>query len=47
LLEKAFENPPPGFANINNDPDLDNLRSEPRFQAIIKKMGLSEYATKE
>ncbi|MGD0754446.1 MAG: hypothetical protein ABR927_05225 [Bacteroidales bacterium] len=46
-LEKAFENPPPGFANINNDPDLDNLRSEPRFQAIIKKMGLSEYAKKE
>ena len=46
-LEKVFENPPPGFADINNDPDLDNLRSEPRFQAIIKKMGLSEYSKKE
>jgi TolB-like protein len=46
-LEKAFENPPPGFANINNIRDLDNLRSEPRFQAIIKKMGLSEYSKKE
>ena len=42
-LEKANKNPPPGFANINNMRDLDNLRSEPRFQAIIKKMGLSEY----
>jgi TolB-like protein len=46
-LEKAFENPPPGFAGINNSPDLDNLRSEPRFRDIIKKMGLSEYQKKE
>jgi TolB-like protein/Tfp pilus assembly protein PilF len=42
-LGKASENPPPGFSGINNNPDYDNLRSEPRFQAIIKKMGLSEY----
>lgn len=46
-LEKAFENPPPGFAGLNNNPDLDDLSSEPRFQAIIKKMGLSEYAKKD
>ncbi len=46
-LEKANKNPPPGFAILNNMPDLDNLRSEPRFQAIIKKMGLSEYSKKE
>ena len=46
-LEKAFENPPPGFADINNDPDFDNLRSEPRFQAIINKMGLSGYQKRE
>jgi tetratricopeptide (TPR) repeat protein len=45
-LEKAFENPSPAFPSaINNNPDYDNLRSEPRFQAIIKKMGLSEYQT--
>jgi len=42
-LYKAFENPSPGFALINNDPDYDNLRLEPRFQAIIKKIGLSEF----
>jgi len=42
-LEKAFENPPPGIARINNNLDYDNLRSEPRFQELIKKMGLSEY----
>jgi TolB-like protein/Tfp pilus assembly protein PilF len=46
-LEKEFENPQPGFADINNDADFDNLRSEPRFQSIIKKMGLSAYAKKE
>jgi len=32
---------------INNNPDFDNVRSEPRFQAIIKKMRLSEYLKKE
>jgi TolB-like protein len=42
-LEKAFENPPPGIARINNDPDFDNIRSEPRFQAIIMRMELSKY----
>jgi TolB-like protein len=44
-LEKAFEDPPPDLPTINNNLDFDNLRSEPRFQAIIKKIGLSEYQT--
>jgi TolB-like protein len=43
-LEKAFENPDPGFPGINNNPDFDILRSDPRFKAIINKMGLSDYA---
>ena len=43
LLEKEFENQVPGFPRINNDPDFDNIRWEPRFQAFIKKMGLSGY----
>jgi TolB-like protein len=42
-LEKAFENPSSDFPRINNSPDWDNVRLEPRFQAIIKKMGLTEY----
>jgi TolB-like protein len=42
-LEKTFENPPSDFPRINNNPDFDNIRSEPRFQTIIKRMGLSEY----
>ena len=43
LLEKEFENQLQEFPRINNDPDFDNIRWEPRFQAIIKKMGLSGY----
>ena len=46
-LEKALKENISGFPNINNDLDWDNLRSEPRFQAIIKKMGLSEYEKKK
>jgi len=46
-LEKAFEKRPPGIPRINTNPDFDNLRSEPRFLAIIEKLGLSEYAKKE
>jgi TolB-like protein/Tfp pilus assembly protein PilF len=42
-LEKALEERASQLPRINNDPDFDYLRSEPRFQAIIKKMGLSEY----
>jgi TolB-like protein/Tfp pilus assembly protein PilF len=46
-LEKAVEKRTPNIPRINNDPDFDNLRSEPRFKAIIKKLGLSDYAKKE
>jgi TolB-like protein len=42
-LEKTLANPDPGFALLNNNPVYDNLRSEPRFQELIKKMGLTEY----
>jgi TolB-like protein/Tfp pilus assembly protein PilF len=46
-LEKAFEERIPSLPGINNDHECDNLRSEPRFIALIKKMGLSEYSKKE
>jgi len=36
-LEKALKENLTYFPGINNDPNFDNLRSEPRFQAIIKK----------
>jgi hypothetical protein len=34
-LEKAFEERIPNIPRINNDPDYDNLCSEPRFVALI------------
>ena len=42
-LEEINENPPIAFSKINNNYDFNSLRSNPRFQAIIKKMGLSDY----
>jgi TolB-like protein/Flp pilus assembly protein TadD len=39
-LEKAYEDRSTLLVGIRDDPQLDNLRSEPRFQAIIKRMGL-------
>ena len=42
-LEKYFESRPLILPRINNEPELEILRSEPRFQAIIEKMGLSDY----
>jgi len=42
-LEIAYEKPPADLPRINNYIIFNNLRTDPRFQAIIKKMGLSEY----
>jgi hypothetical protein len=43
LLEKAFDRQIIQLPSINNSSDLDILRDEPRFQALIKKMKLSGY----
>jgi TolB-like protein/AraC-like DNA-binding protein len=42
-LEKEFENPGSNYIRINNDPFFNDLRSEPRFRTLLKKIGLSEY----
>jgi tetratricopeptide (TPR) repeat protein len=42
-LEEAVEKRIIAIPMINNDLDLDNLRSESRFRILIEKMGLSEY----
>jgi DNA-binding winged helix-turn-helix (wHTH) protein/TolB-like protein/Flp pilus assembly protein TadD len=39
-LEKAYEDRSTLLIWIRVDPRLDNLRSEPRFKAVIKRMGL-------
>ena len=39
-LEKAYDERADGLTWINVDPMLDTLRKQPRFKAIVKKMGL-------
>jgi TolB-like protein len=39
-LEKAYEDREPFIILLNVDPRLDGLRDEPRFQEIVKKIGL-------
>lgn len=40
-LETAFEKRDPQLQYLNVEPHLDDLRSEPRFQALIARVGLS------
>jgi len=45
LLEKTLEEKNPSILYINTRPEFDFLRSDPSFQALLKKIGLSEYQT--
>ncbi len=40
-LEKAYEERADGLTWLNVEPMLDEVRSDPRFQALIRKIGLS------
>ena len=39
-LERAYEERQPLMVRLLHNPELDSLREEPRFKAIVKKMGL-------
>ena len=41
-LERAYEKKEFLSAFVKADPIFDNLRAEPRYQAILKNMGLNE-----
>jgi serine/threonine-protein kinase len=43
-LEKAAQDRCPGLKWITVDPLFDELRAEPRFQAVLRKMGLDKFA---
>ena len=43
FLEKAVASRYVAIPMINNDPDFNQLRPEPRFQELIEKLGLTEY----
>lgn len=39
-LEEAYQNREPWLVHVQNSADFDFLHSEPRYQAIVRKMGL-------
>ena len=39
-LERAYDEHVPWLIFIQNDPDFDSLHSDPRYEAIVKKLGL-------
>jgi tetratricopeptide (TPR) repeat protein len=43
-LEKAYEERSPFLLHINADPDLDFVRHDARFQALVKRIGFPESA---
>jgi hypothetical protein len=40
-LEKSYENKDFLLPFVNADPAFDDLRSEPRYQALLRRMGLA------
>ena len=42
MLEKAFEERYPWLIHLSVEPRLDPLRSEPRFKALVSRIGLKQ-----
>ena len=40
-LEKSYDNREDTMLWLNSDPALDDLRSEPRFQDLVQRVGLA------
>jgi hypothetical protein len=43
---KSYENREDTMTWLNSDPVLDDLRSEPRFQDLVRRVGLSQLRNK-
>ena len=41
-LEKSYEDREDSLIWLNSDPGLDGLRSEPRFQDLVRRLGLPQ-----
>ncbi len=41
-LERAYEEREPGLISVKVDPRMDPLRSDPRFQDLLRRIGFPE-----